>query len=183
MCEIVNSLVGPILSSAMPTHELIILHIAVAFCFRPSATRCRALLQCDQFKTVILKVSYNSFPPVAKSYISLASVWVYECTLRRNHGFFQCTVKPRQFTEAAGMMTWQTISQLRVGWLHRLLYAHSFKKDAPPQRLVLNNVGLHLCILAVLRAGWQRHNSNSPQIHTLRPPFHTHANMWLCMRG
>jgi len=112
MCEIVSSLVGPILSSAMPTHELI-LHIAVALCFRPSATRCRALLQCDKFKTVILKVSHNSFPPVAKIYIGLASVWVYECTLRRNQGFSPCTVKPRQFTEPAGMMPWQNISQPR----------------------------------------------------------------------
>jgi len=132
MCEIVNSLVGLILSSAMPTHELIILHIAVALCFRPSATRCRVLLQYvyDQFKTVILKVSYNSFLPVVKSYISLASVWVYECTPMRNQGFSTCTVKPRQFTEAAVMMPWQNISQPR-SWLtaqHRLLYVHSFKK-------------------------------------------------------
>jgi len=147
MCEIVNSLVGPILSSAMPTHELIILHIAVAFCFRPSATRCRALLQCDQFKTVILKVSYNSFPPVAKSYISLASVWVYECTPRRNQCFSTCTVKPRQFTEAAVMMPWQNISQPR-SWLSYIL----LKKDEIPQKLHMD----HDMLIGYTNTTWNR---------------------------
>jgi len=156
MCEIVNSLVGLILSSAMPTHELIILHIAVALCFRPSATRCRGLLQYvyDQFKTVILKVSYNSFPPVAKSYISLASVWVYECTPRRHQGFSPCTVKPRQFAEAAVMMPWQNISQPR-SWLtaqHRLLYVHSFKKK---MKYLKHYIWIMIC-LGYTNTTWNR---------------------------
>jgi len=54
MCSIVNSLVGPVLISAMPRHKLI-LHISVALCFRPSATGCWVLLKCSQFKTCVFE--------------------------------------------------------------------------------------------------------------------------------
>ena len=46
----------PILSNAMPKHKLM-LHIAIAACFRPSDPGCKVLLNCNQYKTVILKVS------------------------------------------------------------------------------------------------------------------------------
>jgi len=53
------------------------------------------------------------FSAVAKIFISLASVSMYECTPRQNQGFSQSTVKPRLFTKTAGMRPWQDNSQHR----------------------------------------------------------------------
>jgi len=56
----------------------------------------------------------------------------------------------------------------------RELVPPTFKIIVPP---------MHSWSLAVLWAGWMHHNSNSPQIHTLCPQFHTHATMLLRMWG
>jgi len=80
MCGIVNSVVGPVLNSAMPSHKLI-LHISVALCFTPSGTGCWVLLKCSQFKTCVFESNFELiFPPVGNiSYQSCISmtVWVH----------------------------------------------------------------------------------------------------------
>jgi len=57
MCGIVNSLVGPLLNSAITAvpRQKLILHISVALCFRPSGTGCWVLLKCSQFKTCVFE--------------------------------------------------------------------------------------------------------------------------------
>jgi len=67
----------PILSSAMPRHELI-LHIALAVCSRPSGSGCKVLLKCNLFKTVILKVSLilTSLTPCLHIYETEDEVYV-----------------------------------------------------------------------------------------------------------
>jgi len=127
MCEIVNSLVGPIVSSAMPRHELI-LHIAVALCSRPSGTGCRVLLECDQFKTVMLKVSYNFFLLWQRFISVLPQCECMSALLGEIKAFSSAQSTQGSLQRLQEWGHGKIFLTLEVGSLQRLLYAHSKKE-------------------------------------------------------
>jgi len=127
MCGIVNSLVGPVLNSAMPRQKLI-LHISVALCFRPSGTGCWVLLKCSQFKTCVFesKLEFIFFLlcqislSVLPQYDRLSALlWWYEVIWGKSNSFFNAKSILGSLQRQRELCHHKTILSILVGSLHR----------------------------------------------------------------
>jgi len=127
MCGIVNSLLGPVLNSAMPRHKLI-LHISVALCFRPSGTGCWVLLKCSQFKTcvfesnleIIFFLLWQISLSVLPQYDHLSALlWWYKAIWGKSNSFFNAESILGSLQRQRELCHRKTILSIVVGSLHR----------------------------------------------------------------
>jgi len=127
MCCIVNSLVGPVLNSAMPRDKLI-LHISVALCFRPSGTGCWVLLKCSQFKTWVfesnLEFTFYLLWQISLSVLPqydhlIALLWWYEAIYGKSNSFFNAESSQGSLQRPRELCHRKTILSIEVGSLHR----------------------------------------------------------------
>jgi len=127
MCGIVNSLVWPVLNSAMPKHKLI-LHISVALCFRPSGTGCWVRLKCSQFKTCVFEgnLEFTFFLlwqislSVLPQYDRLSALlWWYKEIWGKSNSFFNAESSQGSLQTPQELCHRKTILSIDVGSLHR----------------------------------------------------------------